>query len=144
MLCKDPQTQHPTTRNVNMERVQKATQENKMKQQMIGTSERAKMEKIFKALTFGAISLHHQDRRTLSHSHYCLTCARGLTFRKNWRLFHINSTFGKCRSRILLRTGKIHDAIPHILMGAFTWLRRGGEEFFCNIAMKEYFTDYSL
>lgn len=126
ILCKDPQTQHPTTRNVSKEGVQKTRQENQIKQQMIGTSERAKMEKIFEAFTFGAVSLHHQDRRTLSHSHYCLICACGLTSRENRRLFHINPTFGKCKNRILLRTGKIHDAIPHILMGAFSWLRRGG------------------
>lgn len=34
--------------------------------------------------------------------------------------------------------GKSHDAIPRILLGAFSWLRRGNEGFFSNSTVKEH------
>lgn len=93
IFCKAPYSQHLITKNVNKEGAQqqqkKTRQGNKIKQQMIGASGKAKMEKIFEAFTFGAVSLHHKGRGTLSHSHYCLICSCTLSFRENVRVYLI-------------------------------------------------------
>lgn len=143
-MCNTPQTQYLITRNVNTEEVQRTRQGNKIKQGMVGTSGRAEMGKVSEAFTFGAVSLHHKGRQTLLHSHYSLICACGLTFRENRRLFHITSTVGKHKSRILLRTKEKFMMQFHIP----SWVPFHGQEEGRRILFQHHcertLTDYSF